>query len=96
MASRTDRVVQMVQFQCTEPKENLEIDKVFEVIMAAVKGELESGDGKSVVRCLIAGIRLANVSALMMGMSKDGVYDCVAHTLKMHLASANKNLEDLS
>ena len=90
--SRTDSIVEMVGFQCTDPKEVAEIDRVFESLMSAVKEELNSGNGVQVVRCLVAGIRLANISALMMGMSEEGAYSCVADTLKMRLASSSKSL----
>ncbi len=80
----------MVLYQCTEPRECKEIDKLFERLIECSKPECESGHGPDVIRVLVAGLRLAHFAALRMGMSDEAAFHCVADSLRTRLSSTNQ------
>lgn len=82
---RDDGVIRMVQYQCDNPEENAAIEALIARVVECIGPELNSGDGVQVARCLMAGIRVAHVAGLMMGMTGQGVYLAVAETLKNHV-----------
>lgn len=88
--------VRYTKFMVNDPAELLEIARVDALLMKAAEAELElrnpDGTCLGVPRVLVAAIRLATVSCVMLGMSEEGAIETVTATLAERLREAMKNV----
>ena len=84
-ADRASKLRGFVEYQLEDPAEQQAVEDLLARLMALVKPEHDSGDGKLVMRATYASIKLAVIGFVMMGFTPEGAADAVTETIRRHV-----------